>query len=377
MAEKIIGVLGGLGPWATADLFEKILRLTPARRDQDHLRVIIDSNPKVPDRSAAILGRGEDPTPELVATARNLERAGADLLVIPCNTAHAFYGAIAAAVRIPVLHIMEEVAAEARRLIPGLRRAGVLATTATIAAGLYHRAFEAIGAQVLTSDEAAQQIVTRLIYGVKAGRRDAEARGQAAAIARDLIRRGAQAIVLGCTELPFLLQPGEVSVPLLDSNLILAQAAVRSALAPAGVPRRQGLPGQKSSDTLPSVWQPVAPAVTAVAPWRGRDGTEDRQVSSHEDRSAARGTRDHGSRAQGRGGEERPPVGAGTESGEGSSAHEEGAGRVPPPAGGGADAPARGTRGHGGAHPRGRGSGGDGHRGRLRRRSRRRGQQHL
>jgi len=238
VAEKIIGVLGGLGPWATVDLFEKILRLTPARRDQDHLRVIIDNNPKVPDRSPAILGRGEDPTPALVATARNLERAGADFIVIPCNTAHAFYGAIASAVRIPVLHIMEEVAAEAERLIPGLRRVGVLATTATIAAGLYHRAFGRIGAQVLAPGEAAQETVTRLIYGIKAGRRGEEATRQAAGVARDLIRQGAEAIVLGCTELPLILPPAEVSVPLLDSNLILAQAAVRRATEPVRAPLR-------------------------------------------------------------------------------------------------------------------------------------------
>jgi len=230
VTEKIIGVLGGLGPWATVDLFEKILRLTPAQRDQDHLRIIIDNNPKIPDRSPAILGSGKDPTPALVATAVNLERAGADFIVIPCNTAHAFYGAIAAAVSIPVLHIMEEVASAARQLVPGLLRVGILATRATTAAGLYHRAFERIGVRVLAPDDAGQEKVTRVIYGVKAGRHGAEGTRQVRPVADDLIARGAQAIVLGCTELPFVLRPSDVTVPLLDSNLILAQAAVRVAM---------------------------------------------------------------------------------------------------------------------------------------------------
>lgn len=231
MVEKVIGVLGGLGPWATLDLFEKILRLTPATRDQEHLRIIIDNNPKIPDRSPAILDGGEDPTPALVATARNLEAAGADFLVIPCNTAHAFYEAVAAAVRIPVLDIMEEVASAARDEVPGLRSVGVVATRATIASGLYHRAFERIGVTVHGPDAAGQEIVTCAIYGVKAGRMGPEVTSQLAEVVRTLVAAGAQALVLGCTELPFVLHASDVPVPLLDSNLILARAAVRLARA--------------------------------------------------------------------------------------------------------------------------------------------------
>jgi aspartate racemase len=235
VSEKIIGVLGGLGPWATLDFFEKILRLTPARRDQDHLRVIIDSNAKIPDRSPAILGQGEDPTPALVATARNLERAGAELLVMPCNTAHAFYDPVRSAVGIPVLHIMEEVAAAARRDLSALRRVGVLATRATIVARLYHTAFAGIGVDVLVPDEVRQETVTRAIYAVKAGTADASMSAAVASVATALVQAGAEALVLGCTELPFVLRPDDVRVPVLDSNLILAQAAVRAAQL-AGAP---------------------------------------------------------------------------------------------------------------------------------------------
>ena len=227
--EKVIGVLGGLGPWATVDFFEKILRLTPAQRDQDHLRILIDNNPKIPDRSPAIFGTGEDPTPALVATAKNLERAGADFLVIPCNTAHAFYDRIQAAVSIPVLHIMEEVAAAASQEVPDLRIVGVLATAATMASGLYHRAFARIGVDVIGPDSAGQVVVDQAIYGVKAGRMGPEVTRGLVEVVEGLVVRGAQALVLGCTELPFVLRPAHLNVPLLDSNLILARAAIRMA----------------------------------------------------------------------------------------------------------------------------------------------------
>jgi aspartate racemase len=231
VAEKVIGVLGGLGPWATLDLFEKILRLTPAHRDQDHLRVIIDSNAKIPDRGPAILGGGADPTPALVATARNLERAGAEVLVIPCNTAHAFYDTVAASVHIPVLHIMEEVAAALRAAWPEVRRAGVLATKATVVARLYHRACAAVGVEVLTPDEPGQDAVTRTVYAVKANEAGPAETAAVAQVARDLVERGAGAVILGCTELPLVLRQADVPVPLIDSNLVLAQAAIRAARA--------------------------------------------------------------------------------------------------------------------------------------------------
>lgn len=229
MTKRVIGILGGLGPWATLDLFEKILRLTPAARDQDHLRIIIDNNPTIPDRSPAILGAGEDPTPALVATARNLERAGADFIVIPCNTAHAFFAPIAAAVDVPVLHIMDEVAATAVAEVPGLRRVGVLATRAAMAAELYRRSFARVGIEVVGPDSDGQDVVNQAIYGVKAGAMGPEVTRGLVGVCDRLLADGAQALVLGCTELPFVLRPSDVHVPLLDSNLILAHAAVREA----------------------------------------------------------------------------------------------------------------------------------------------------
>lgn len=234
MTHKTIGVLGGMGPWATLDFFEKILRLTPAKTDQEHLRVIIDNNPKIPDRSPAIVGTGEDPTPALVAGARTLQQAGADLIVIPCNTAHYFYERIQNAVSIPVLHIMEEVAATVREEVPSARVLGILATAAAVSSGLYDRACARKGIEVVNPDPAGQQVVNRAIYAVKGGQMGPEITAGLRKIVDGLVRRGAQALVLGCTELPFVLKAQDVRVPLLDSNQILARAAVRFA---TGVPQ--------------------------------------------------------------------------------------------------------------------------------------------
>jgi aspartate racemase len=233
MTHKTIGVLGGMGPWATLDFFEKILRLTPAKTDQEHLRVIIDNNPKIPDRSPAIVGTGEDPTPALVAGARTLQQAGADVIVIPCNTAHYFYERVQNAVSIPVLHIMEEVAATAREEVPTARVLGILATAAAVSSGLYARACARRGIEVVNPDPSGQQVVNRAIYAVKGGQMGPEITAGLKKIADGLVGRGAQALVLGCTELPFVLKPQDVRVPLLDSNQILARAAVRFA---TGVP---------------------------------------------------------------------------------------------------------------------------------------------
>jgi aspartate racemase len=230
MTPQVIGVLGGLGPWATLDLFDKILRLTPAERDQDHLRVIIDNNPRVPDRGRAILAGGADPTPALVEGARTLERAGADFIVIPCNTAHYFHPAIQAAVGIPVLHIMEEVAAAARAELPQVRVLGLLATPATVASGLYHRACGRVGCEVIVPGPSGQDVVSAAIGAVKAGRRGRDLTRALAPVVGELLSCGAGAVIVGCTELSLVVDARDVPVPVLDSTSILARAAVRRAL---------------------------------------------------------------------------------------------------------------------------------------------------
>jgi aspartate racemase len=149
MKDKIIGILGGMGPEATIDLFARIVKHTHAKKDDDHLRIIIDNNPKMPSRQDAILKGGESPVPAMRETARNLERAGADFIIIGANTPHYFYDEIRNAVRIPFLHIIEEAAKETVKAVPGVRKVGVLATSAAMKTGLYQKCFKKYGIEVL------------------------------------------------------------------------------------------------------------------------------------------------------------------------------------------------------------------------------------
>ena len=244
--QKVVGVLGGMGPLATADFYTKLVRLTPARTDQDHLRVLIDSNPKIPDRTAALRGDGPDPTEALVATAQGLERAGADLIAIPCNSAHAYLDQIRRSVGIPVLDIMEEVAAAAAALVPRPRAAGVLATSGTMQARLYHRALASRGIDVVEPAAAEQERVTAAIRAVKAGDLGAAVRERVREVAAALIGRGAQVVVLGCTELPLVADRQAIAVPLLDGTEVLAAAAVRAALSGGPAEEFPG-PAERSS----------------------------------------------------------------------------------------------------------------------------------
>jgi len=135
MTEKVIGILGGMGPEATLGFFERIIAHTPATRDQEHLRVIIDSNPHVPDRTAAILLGGESPVPLMVAGVEALQRAGADFVVIPCVSAHFFLEELRRRVSLPVISMFDVTAEHIRRDHPRIKTVGLLGTTGTVAGG--------------------------------------------------------------------------------------------------------------------------------------------------------------------------------------------------------------------------------------------------
>ncbi|HOG17189.1 MAG TPA: amino acid racemase [Syntrophales bacterium] len=233
MSEKTIGVLGGMGPEATEAFFLRVIRATKVRRDQDHLRILIDSNPKVPDRTAAIRGEGESPLPMLIEGARGLQKAGAGFIVIPCVTAHYFLEPLRRKVRIPILSIVDEVVGHVRRRMRGLRRIGLVATSGTVDTGLFQKAFGAAGIEVLLPDGRTQKNkVMAAIYGrrgVKAAGPSEESKALVVAAARALTDRGAQAVLAGCTEIPLVLKDGDLSVPVVDSLDVLARAAVREA----------------------------------------------------------------------------------------------------------------------------------------------------
>jgi aspartate racemase len=227
--EKVIGVLGGMGPEATLSFYEKVIANTPARRDQDHLRVVIDANPKVPDRTAALLHDGDSPVPMMVAGLEALALAGADFVVIPCVTAHGFLEDLRHRAVLPLVSMLEVMADHVRGQHPGVKSVGLLATTGTVESGAFAEALGRGGIDVLLPGNEDQQAVMAAIYAIK-GSPSAEqrqaARGALLAVAERLVSAGAQAIVLGCTELPLVVGRGDLAVPVLDSVLILARAAI-------------------------------------------------------------------------------------------------------------------------------------------------------
>ncbi len=223
-AENSIGVIGGMGPAAAIEFCRLLLELDPAETDQDHLRVILDNNTKIPNRSDFLLGGPLDPADEIARTARNLVSAGAGVLAMPCNTAHSWIDTVRSAVDVPTPSIITETAAECLRSVPGLDSVGLLASRGTIGAGLYQDAF-GDRAAVLVPTDASQELVSKAISEVKAGRIDS-ARQLLSEVSRELIAGGAAAIIAGCTEVPLALSPDDIEVPLIDSMVALARATV-------------------------------------------------------------------------------------------------------------------------------------------------------
>jgi len=229
MPEKIIGILGGMGPEATIDLFYKIIKFTPVEKDQDHLRIIIDNNPKIPDRTAAILGKGKDPLPALQETAKNLEMAGADFIIIPCNTAHYFLSSIQKSVKIPILNMIEETAKETQKKNPSIKKVGLLASIGTHKTEIYHQHFKKFNIEVISPEEKDKEEVMKAIYAVKAGDLSEGIKRNIIKIAQKLIDKGAEVIIAGCTEIPLILKEGDVSVLIIDPTQVLAKIAVQKA----------------------------------------------------------------------------------------------------------------------------------------------------
>jgi aspartate racemase len=229
---KTIGILGGMGPAATVDLFDRIVKATPARRDQDHLPIAIVNNPAVPDRSAAILHGGPDPRPLMQAGLRQLAGMGADFAVIACNTAHHYLEDLRADSPIPILDMISETVQSIRREQKDVERVGILATSGTLAVGLYQRALADAGLAALAPTESEIEQVMDAIFGengIKTCGPNKEAHQQLKEVGQNLIARGAQSLILGCTEIPLVLEEGDLPVPLIASNQVLAEAAVREA----------------------------------------------------------------------------------------------------------------------------------------------------
>ena len=227
---QVVGVLGGMGPDATVDFMSKVIALTPADKDQDHIHMLVDHNPKVPNRQAAILGDGEDPTPTLIAMAQGLEAAGADFLVIPCNTAYVFAESVAAAVGIPLISIIDVTIDAIAARDASVSAVGVLATDGCLQSGVYQEALQRHSMRAVLPDDDELASFMTLIGKIKAGNKSDAVAARMRELCNALIDRGAQAVIAGCTEIPLVLDETMLSVPLISSTDVLAQETVRLAL---------------------------------------------------------------------------------------------------------------------------------------------------
>lgn len=227
--------MGGMGPQATVDLMTKVIEATPSAEEADHIRMLVDCNPQVPDRTAAILAGATSPGPVLAGMARGLVSCGAELLAMPCNTAHAFLDDITAAVDVPVLDMIEMTVEAARAVGVGGTLAGeigLLATRGTRSTRLYHDRLARHGLGVVDLDEADQTRLDGLIHHAKTARVTPVQREAMKELIASLAAAGATSVIAGCTEVPILL-PEAAAVPVIDPTLVLARAIVAACANPS------------------------------------------------------------------------------------------------------------------------------------------------
>ena len=221
---QTLGILGGLGPMATVYFYDMLVRHTKATCDQDHLDVIISSRASTPDRTSYILGQStENPFDIMARDAQRLVTFGADVLAIPCNTAHYFYDRLNETISVPILNMVEETVLEAKAR--GCCRVGILATSGTVQTGTYSRMCERHVLEFVCPDEARQQDLMNVIYGdIKQGKRPDMARFFA--VADSLKRQGCTRMILGCTELSIIKKDEQLDAFYIDSMSVLAKNAI-------------------------------------------------------------------------------------------------------------------------------------------------------
>jgi aspartate racemase len=230
LREKVIGILGGLGPEATLRLFQVILEKTPASSDQDHLRLIIDNNPKIPERLPAILGSGPDPVPMMVSSGQALTRAGAEFIIIPCVSAHYFLPELRREIALPILSMLDEAALQIAASQPAIKTIGLLAAEGTMKVGLFQKRLSAAGIQTIIPDGKDRENAQKYIFEIKdtKSRHDRKEISQKfVEIGERMIARGAEAILIGCTEISIVVDPESFAVRGFDALTILARAAIR------------------------------------------------------------------------------------------------------------------------------------------------------
>ncbi len=235
-----IGLIGGLGPAATVDLYDKIVKATPAKTDQEHIKLVVEQNPQIPDRTAALLSGGVDPTLALYNCAKRLEEDGCDAIIIPCNTAHAFIEPMKRHLTIPFINMQQTALEEIQAKFGDKARVGLMATTGTVQTGIYSKKAESMGVPLFVPDEENQKFVMSAIYGekgVKAGFTDGICREELLKAAAYLVsEKDCNVLILGCTELPLILTEGPLTVAgkevfIVDPTSALARKVVSLAVA--------------------------------------------------------------------------------------------------------------------------------------------------
>ncbi len=230
---KTIGIIGGMGPAATVDLFDLIVENTQAACDQEHIHILIDNNSAIPDRTEAILHGTASPVKELCASAERLASAGADFLIIACNTAHYYIGQIREKVSIPVLDMIEETALYVRKA--GFRSAVILCTEGARKTGIFTERFEKHGVNVIYPDHDLQTEVNRIVYdGIKGGKQEYDTTRFQHAL-HQVVKETGAVPVLGCTELPIAQKKYHLQGEYVNPSYVLA----RSAISEAGYRRKE------------------------------------------------------------------------------------------------------------------------------------------
>jgi len=227
-SHPVIGILGGMGPRATVELMQRVIAATPAVDDGDHIHLLVDNNPKVPSRIAALLeGGGEDPLPELKRMAQNLQRAGATALAIACNTAHLYARQIESTVEIPLLDMIELSAERIAGMPRDNRRVGLLASTAVINTRLYETALAKQDLQVVHPRR--QDDLMEVIRTIKAGSVE-PVRDRFSAIAGELASTGVDTLLVACTELSIVCDAHQTGLAVVDSLDVLVDEIVKMGL---------------------------------------------------------------------------------------------------------------------------------------------------
>ncbi len=230
------GVLGGMGPQATVDFMTKIIRQTPAQLDQDHIPLIIDHNPLVPNRHKSLNGSGDDAKAPLIEMAKKLEGAGAHFLVMVCNTAHAYHADIQGKISIPFISIVDEVVAHIQENYPSVKNIGIMAADGCLHANIYQQALLHKSFVPIQWHEDRSRQFMELLFRIKTGNVGDESRKEMVLLSQYLSDAGAELIISGCTEIPLVMTAKDIDIPLIESTDILVQQTIAYATQKSKLP---------------------------------------------------------------------------------------------------------------------------------------------